>query len=103
SWRWIFFINLPVAALSLFLVGTILVEPDALETERKRRIARGLRFDLIGFGFIAVGLGCLEYTMDRGQRLDWFSDATICVTAGLAVVGVVAFVVRELTTDEPLL
>ena len=103
SWRWIFFINLPVAVLSLFLVGTVLVEPEALEKERRRRIERGLRFDLIGFGFIAMGLGCLEYTMDRGQRLDWFSDVTICATAALAVVGLVAFVVRELTTDEPLL
>jgi DHA2 family multidrug resistance protein len=103
SWRWIFFINLPVAALSLFLVGTILVEPEALEKERKAKIARGLRFDYAGFAFIALGLGCLEYTMDRGQRLDWFSDATICFTAVFAVVGIGAFIARELTADEPLL
>ncbi|HEY3951470.1 DHA2 family efflux MFS transporter permease subunit [Phenylobacterium sp.] len=103
TWRWIFLINLPVAALSLFLVGTILVEPKALEKERKARIARGLRLDVIGFAFIALGLGALEYTMDRGQRLDWFSDATICVTAALALVGIAAFIIRELTTDEPLL
>jgi DHA2 family multidrug resistance protein len=103
SWRWIFFINLPVAALSLFLVQTMIVEPDALEKERQAKIDRGLRLDVIGFALIALGLGCLEYTMDRGQRLDWFSDATICITAVLAVVGLIAFVVRELTTDEPLL
>jgi DHA2 family multidrug resistance protein len=103
SWRWIFFINLPVAALSLFLVGTILVEPPALEKERKAKIGRGLRFDFPGFAFIALGLGCLEYTMDRGQRLDWFSDATICATAVMAVVGIGAFIARELSTEEPLL
>ncbi|WP_293366292.1 DHA2 family efflux MFS transporter permease subunit [Phenylobacterium sp.] len=103
SWRWIFFINLPVAALSLFLVQTVLVEPKTLEKERQARIDRGLRLDVIGFAFIAIGLGCLEYTMDRGQRLDWFSDASICMTAVLAVVGIGAFVVREFTTEEPLL
>ncbi|MBS0334111.1 MAG: DHA2 family efflux MFS transporter permease subunit, partial [Proteobacteria bacterium] len=103
SWRWIFLINLPVAALSLFLVGTILVEPEALEKERRRRIAEGLRFDVIGFALIALGLGCLEYTMDRGQRLDWFSDPMICATAALAALGLIAFVAWELSTDEPLL
>src|ERR1700760_86987 len=87
SWRWIFFINLPVAALSLFLVSTVIVEPPALEKERQAKIDRGLRLDVIGFAFIAIGLGALEYTMDRGQRLDWFSDPGICIAAVLAVVG----------------
>lgn len=103
SWRWIFFINLPVAALSLFLVQTVIAEPAALEKERQAKIDRGLRLDVIGFALIALGLGALEYTMDRGQRLDWFSSPLICFTAGVAVVGLIAFVVRELTAQEPLL
>jgi DHA2 family multidrug resistance protein len=103
SWHWIFLINLPVAALSLFLVQTVLVEPEALEKERQAIVDAGLRLDIIGFALIALGLGCLEYTLDRGQRLDWFSDPTIRTTAVLAVVGLVAFVFHQLTTEQPLL
>lgn len=103
SWHWIFLMNVPVALLSLFLVQTIIVEPEALKAERRERIARGLRLDVIGLGLIALGLGALEFTMDRGQREDWFSSPLICTTAVLAAVGLIAFVIRDLTIEEPLL
>jgi DHA2 family multidrug resistance protein len=103
SWHWIFLINVPIAILSLFLVQTIIQEPEALQKERERQLARGLKLDVIGFAFVVIGLGALEYTMDRGEREDWFSSTTIQISAVLAVVGLIAFVVRELTAKEPLL
>jgi DHA2 family multidrug resistance protein len=92
-----------VAALSLVLVQTIIVEPEALQKEREARLAKGLRIDAIGFALIALGLGMLEFTMDRGQREDWFQSPMIRTTAALAAVGLVAFVIRELSVEEPLL
>ncbi len=103
SWHWIFLINGPVALLSLFLVGTLIVEPKVLQDERKARLASGLRFDFLGFFLIALGLGSLEITMDRGQTDDWFSNPLISTTACLAVIGLIGFVIRELMAKEPLL
>ena len=103
SWHWIFLINVPVALFSLVMVQMVINEPKALEDERKARIAKGLRIDALGFFFIALGLGALEVTTDRGQRDDWFSSPLICISAMLAVFGLAAFVVRELTAEEPLL
>src|SRR5262249_37324622 len=103
SWHWVFLINAPVALLSLALVGLVIVEPEALERERKARWGQGLRLDVIGFGLAAVGLGALELTMDRGNRDDWFSSPTICLSAALALIGIVAFVIREFLVDDPLL
>jgi DHA2 family multidrug resistance protein len=103
SWHWIFLINGPVALLSLFLVGTLIVEPRVLQDERKARLAAGPRFDFLGFFLIALGLGSLEITMDRGQTDDWFSNPLISTTACLAVIGLIGFVIRELMAKEPLL
>jgi DHA2 family multidrug resistance protein len=103
SWHWIFLINVPVALLSLTLVQILITEPPALENARKAKIARGLRLDFIGFGLIALGLGALEFTMDRGNREDWFTSPLICASAVIAVIALISFVIRELTTNEPLL
>jgi DHA2 family multidrug resistance protein len=103
SWRWVFLINIPVGLLSLFLVKTLITEPEQLKKERDQKRRRGLTIDAFGVLFIAGGLGALEVTMDRGQREDWFASPMICTTAVLAVVLLVAFVIRELTARDPLL
>jgi DHA2 family multidrug resistance protein len=103
SWRWVFLINIPVGLLSLFLVKTLITEPEQLKKERDQKRRRGLTIDAFGVLFIAGGLGALEVTMDRGQREDWFASPMICTAAVLAVVLLVAFVIRELTARDPLL
>jgi DHA2 family multidrug resistance protein len=103
SWHWIFLINVPVGLLSLMLVHAFVDEPRVLVSEREARWRRGIRLDSIGFMLIAIGLGFLEITMDRGEREDWFSSPLICFTATLAVAGLVAFVIWELSEREPLL
>ena len=103
SWHWIFLINVPVGALSLVLVQAFVTEPKVLIEERESRWRRGIRLDTVGFMLIAVGLGFLEVTMDRGERADWFQSPYIWLTAILAALGLVGFVIWELSDREPLL
>lgn len=103
NWHWVFLINIPVGLLAMVLVQLFVSEPKALEDERRARLKSRLKIDGWGVLFIALGLGFLEVTLDRGQRLDWWGSPFICVSAALAAVGLVAAVVRELTTPEPIL
>jgi DHA2 family multidrug resistance protein len=81
SWHWIFLINVPVGMLSLVLVQAFVDEPKVLVEEREQRWRRGIRLDTVGFMLIAVGLGALEITMDRGEREDWFQSPFIWLSA----------------------
>lgn len=103
SWHWVFLINVPVGFLAMALVQLFVTEPKVLEDERKARIKAGLKIDGWGVLFIALGLGFLEVTLDRGQREDWFGSRFIVVCAILAAVGLIAAVVRETTAKEPIL
>ncbi|HTX24756.1 MAG TPA: DHA2 family efflux MFS transporter permease subunit [Steroidobacteraceae bacterium] len=103
SWRWVFLINVPVGLLSLALVQVLVTEPELLRRERRERRRRGIRLDLAGAALIAIGLGFLEVTMDRGERDDWFSSELIRTTAVIATLGLLGFVVREWLAREPLL
>ncbi|HZC23472.1 MAG TPA: DHA2 family efflux MFS transporter permease subunit [Candidatus Binatia bacterium] len=94
SWRWIFYLNLPVGVLSLFLMNRFVFDPHYVKRGNGR-------VDLWGIGFLAVGIGSLQVMLDTGQRKDWFSSQYIQVFAGLCVFGLVALVIRELMTDHP--
>ncbi|HCC57731.1 MAG TPA: EmrB/QacA family drug resistance transporter [Solibacterales bacterium] len=99
SWRWIFLINLPVAALSLFLTSRLVEDPPWL-----RGKARGQhRIDYIGLGLIAVGLGGLQVVLDKGERLDWFQSPFILWFTVIAVAALIATLVWEYFHDEPII
>lgn len=102
SWQWCFLINVPVGALSLFLVNTFVDEPQALKDDRRKLLAGGLRIDLVGFVLVVLFFGCLEFSLDRGQRLDWFSSPTITATAAVSAVALILFIPWELTREEPI-
>jgi MFS transporter, DHA2 family, multidrug resistance protein len=70
SWRWIFFINIPIGLLSLVLTTFVIFDPPYLIRKR----LRGLRIDYIGLGLLSVGLGFLQVVLDKGEREDWFSS-----------------------------
>jgi DHA2 family multidrug resistance protein len=98
SWRWIFFINVPVGILSLILTSRLVHDPPGME----RTKLRGLRhFDYVGISLVALGLGSFEYVMDKGQREDWFDSRLIIVMFTIAIAGIVAAVVWELLQKEP--
>jgi MFS transporter, DHA2 family, multidrug resistance protein len=102
SWHWCFLINVPVGVLSLFLVHLFVDEPAAMQKERKQKLRGGLKVDIAGFVLVALFLGCLEVTLDRGQRDDWFSSPSIMVTAVIAAVALFLFLPWELTRKEPI-
>jgi DHA2 family multidrug resistance protein len=94
SWRWIFYLNLPVGVLSLILMNRFVFDPHYVKRS-------GARVDLWGIGFLALGIGSLQVLLDTGERKDWFSSHYIRTFAILCVIGLVALVIRELMTDHP--
>ena len=70
NWHWIFFINLPIGIISLLLSNRMVEDPPYLVKER----ARARPIDRMGLGLVAVGVGCLEFVLDKGQEKDWFGD-----------------------------
>ena len=94
SWRWVFFINLPVGLLAYFgLLGTL---PES-------RNARSSRFDFFGFTTLSIGIGCLQLLLDRGQTLDWFSSREIVTEAIIGGVAFYLFVVHMFSSQRPFL
>ena len=98
TWRWIFFINIPVGILSLVMTYMMVTDPPYLAERRKR----GVHIDAIGIGLLALGLASIELMLDEGQKKDWFSSPTIVLAAVLGVFGLVAVVLWELRQKEPI-
>jgi DHA2 family multidrug resistance protein len=98
SWRWIFFINLPVGILTLLLVSRLVEDPPWLKRSRG-----GIKFDYIGFGLLAIGIGALQVMLDKGQEDDWFGSHFILALAILAVVGLVSCVLWEWFQERPII
>ncbi|CAN5730714.1 DHA2 family efflux MFS transporter permease subunit [soil metagenome] len=100
NWHWIFFINLPVGLLSLYLSNRMVEDPPHL-VERKKA-AVGAKIDFMGLGLVALGVALLEFTLDKGQEKDWFSDTTILICAISAGVLLVWFVFWEWFHPDPI-
>jgi MFS transporter, DHA2 family, multidrug resistance protein len=98
SWRWIFYINVPVGVLALLLVSQLVKDPPIL-SRMKVSLAR---FDYIGFGLLALGVGALQVALDKGQEDDWFGSRFITTLIIVAAVGLVTFVVWEWRHKEPI-
>jgi DHA2 family multidrug resistance protein len=99
SWRWIFFLNIPVGILSLFLTNRVVEDPPYLAAIRKRR--EGI--DYWGLGLLVVAIGALQVMLDKGQEDDWFGSRFITTCAFVAVIGLALFFWRELTVEHPIL
>jgi DHA2 family multidrug resistance protein len=96
DWRWIFFINIPIAILSLFLTHRLVEDTPRIKKEVEAAKRGGFRVDLIGFGLVALSFGALEVVLDKGQEDDWFGSNFIVAFTVLAVVGLIALVAWEL-------
>ena len=97
SWRWIFYINLPIGALAILLSQSTIEDPPYLQRSKFSSI------DSIGFGCMAVWLATLQYVLDKGQEEDWFSSNAILWCTIISAICFVAFIVRELTARAPLI
>ena len=103
SWRWIFFMNVPVGLVSLFLTNMLVQEPPASVEKTKRERAAGIRVDYVGFAFVALTFGALQVVLDKGQEDDWFSSNFICLFAAVTVIGLIGMLYWELAVvDNPI-
>jgi MFS transporter, DHA2 family, multidrug resistance protein len=97
SWRWVFYINIPIGLLAIAMTQLYVFDPDYI-----RRKAGG-KIDFWGLGLLVVGIGALQIMLDKGQQEDWFQSRLIVTLAILAVGGLIALVWRELKTSSPIM
>ena len=96
TWRWIFYINVPVGILALLMIHAFVEDPPYIGRNRHKSI------DYIGFGFLAIALTTLQVVFDKGQEADWFSAVWVRWFVAVSAVGLIAFVVHEQRSDSPL-
>ena len=99
SWRWIFFINIPVGILSLLLTSRLIQDPPYF----KRRKLSETHIDYIGLGLVALGLGALQIVLDKGQREDWFESHFILILTLIASASLIFLVVWEWRHKDPII
>jgi DHA2 family multidrug resistance protein len=99
SWRWIFFINLPVGILALYLVFRLVEDPPWA----KRAAGAGVKIDYIGVALLMLGVGALQIMLDKGQEDDWFGSHFILTLAVIAGVGLVSLVIWEWFYKNPII
>ena len=102
SWRWVFFINVPIGMVSLFLTSQFVSDPPEFkqEAEMARRAGK-LRVDYAGILLVAIGFACLEVVLDRGQRDDWLESHFIATFLFVAIAALIAAVVWEFRQSDP--
>ncbi|HET6845159.1 MAG TPA: DHA2 family efflux MFS transporter permease subunit [Candidatus Angelobacter sp.] len=94
SWRWLFYINIPIGIGAVIMAMLFIFDPPYL-----RKASTGV--DYWGIGLLALGIGALQILLDKGQEADWFASHFITILAVLTVAGLLAFVLRELMTRNP--
>lgn len=99
SWRWIFYINVPISILSLLMSQRFVEDPPYLEVERQRRSGS---IDYVGLGLVAVGVGTLQMVLDKGQELDWFGSRYITIGTSIAVVILLVWIFWEWRHPNPI-
>src|SRR5207245_204472 len=96
SWRWVFYINVPVGVLSVVMTQLFIFDPPY--------IRRGTsRIDYWGIGMLAVGVACLQVVLDKGQEADWFGAHWITILTVIAIGALVALVIYELKAAHPVI
>jgi DHA2 family multidrug resistance protein len=98
SWHWIFFINLPIGALSLFLTSRMVEDPPWI----KGRGRSGIRVDYIGLALIVLGVSCLQFVLDKGQEVDWFTSPMIRLMFGIGLPVLIGFFIWEWYHEDPI-
>src|SRR3954454_9761328 len=91
SWHWIFFINLPVGLVSLFMTQRVVEDPPWLQEEKRS----GIRIDYIGLALIVIGVACFQMVLDKGQEEDWFSSPLITTMLSIGVPVLIVFFFGE--------
>ena len=98
NWHWIFFINVPIGILSLWLTNRMVEDPPSV----RKRSANRRSVDFVGLALVASGVGCLEFFLDKGQEKDWFGDPMISTVATLSLCLLTFFVFWEWYHPDPI-
>lgn len=96
SWRWVFYLNLPIGGLAILMTQVFIEDPPYL------RGARPGKIDFVGFALLALWVASLQIVLDKGQQEDWLSSRFISTLLDIGIIGALFFVVWELSVDEPL-
>jgi DHA2 family multidrug resistance protein len=99
SWRWIFYINLPVGVLAFLLISRLVEDPPYLAAQRRQAV----QFDYVGVALLVLGVGALQVMLDKGQEEDWFASHFIVLLAAVAAVCLVALTVWEWNREAPII
>jgi MFS transporter, DHA2 family, multidrug resistance protein len=100
TWRWIFFINIPVGILSLLMTSALVHDPPYLV---RKTLKMGLKIDFIGLGLLSLGLGFTQIVLDKGERDDWFGSHFIVWCMVFALIGVIGVIIWELRQKDPII
>ena len=102
SWPWIFFVNLPVGILGIYLTLRNVHEPaDVLAENRARAAVQRKHLDWQGIILMGIAVGAMMYVLEEGAGADWFDSTKIVIATYVAGVGLAAFIIRELTAVAP--
>src|SRR6266852_8569891 len=102
SWPWIFYINVPIGIISLLMVSRFVQEPEDVRAAMHTMAVRQRKnMDWGGIALLFVGLGTMQYVLEEGNRNDWFQSGEIKIIALVAIVSLVALVIRELSARVP--
>jgi DHA2 family multidrug resistance protein len=96
DWRWIFYLNVPICLISLFLTSRIVEDPPYVKTQVAKTQREGIKLDFLGFGLLALTFGSLEFVLDKGQEDDWFGSKIIAFFIAACVVAFAAMIWWEL-------
>lgn len=95
SWHWIFFINIPIGIISILMVMFFIVDPPYMQRMR-------MKIDYWGLAFLALGLGCLQIVLDKGQQEDWFASSFITLLTIISASSLILFLITEFFAEHPI-
>ncbi len=95
SWRWIFYVNVPIGIISLMMIYFFIFDPSYLKRVKEK-------IDYMGLALLVLGIGCLQLVLDRGENEDWFNSSQIIILAGISAAALIFLVIVELTAEKPI-
>ena len=99
DWPWIFYVNVPVGILASICTILFIHDPERIKNNKPRPLSQ---IDWLGIFLLILGVGSLQYVLEQGETKDWFDDLSIIIFTTLSVVGLVGFIIRELTARQPI-
>jgi len=95
SWRWIFYINIPIGILAIIMNIIVIKDPPYMQRQK-------MKIDYWGLFFLSVGLGSLQFVLDKGEREDWFGSNLIVLISILSAVSLIFLVINEYYSEQPI-